>query len=663
MATNSELASLFHNAYPQAELKNGEHFITCHLHDDQHPSLRVNVDKGTWYCDPCGKGGHVSQLPKMPKVYSKPQRTKPLFYEYQYPDGKPAFRLVRNPSTKSQFFQRYVSGAWEKSDTATQGPLPLLLYRLPEVLTSDLVYIVEGEKDAESLRKLGLVATTNCGGAKNWKPEHNAYLKGKQVVILGDNDVPGKSRLFNVGYSLRDIASSVSCISPKYFGGVKDVSDFLAADPSNEGVLLALLEFPDPFPWDTTEEWVREMNQTYATSMLGSKFVIIRETNNPYTDLPEIDFLLPTDFERFEIENGKRWLRHPMRRSYQKVIFGPLESGPHYYNLWRGFAFTPEENPALIARFWEHVHQNIANNNESLFLWIKSWCARMVQEPWKPAETVLALRGGQGTGKSIFATALGKLFGPHFFHASSTGQFIGRFNAHLKDKVLVFGDEGFWAGDKPSESALKRLVTESVLAIEPKGKDILTVPNFIHLIMATNEEWFVPAGSWERRFACFDVLPAQQGNRDYFGRMVTDLESGGYAALLHDLLCFDYAGLGIDPCVIPNTEALQTQKELSAPNEIKFMLDVCEEGSYLPDWEDEASIPFGPFYEAYLQACRGYPGKRRITKKAFGMLLTRLFGAAQQGRYMYQNRSHNSKVYTVGSFDIFRQKVTQLLEQ
>ena len=32
-------------------------FAPCH--NDRHPSLRVNADKGVWYCDPCATGGDI----------------------------------------------------------------------------------------------------------------------------------------------------------------------------------------------------------------------------------------------------------------------------------------------------------------------------------------------------------------------------------------------------------------------------------------------------------------------------------------------------------------------------------------------------------------------------------------------------------------------------
>jgi hypothetical protein len=58
------------------------------------------------------------------------------------------------------------------------------------------------------------------------------------------------------------------------------------------------------------------------------------------------------------------------------------------------------------------------------------------------------MRGGRGTGKGMFVRAFGSIFGQHFTHISHSKHLTGNFNAHLEDCVVLFVDEGFWAGDK-----------------------------------------------------------------------------------------------------------------------------------------------------------------------------------------------------------------------
>ncbi|MCP3685451.1 MAG: hypothetical protein GY861_22595 [bacterium] len=66
-----------------------------------------------------------------------------------------------------------------------------VLYNLPRVVESKLLIVVEGEKDATTANELGLPATTNSGGVAYWRKDFLPYLKGKDIIIIADNDPPG----------------------------------------------------------------------------------------------------------------------------------------------------------------------------------------------------------------------------------------------------------------------------------------------------------------------------------------------------------------------------------------------------------------------------------------------------------------------------------------
>ena len=85
-----------------------------------------------------------------------------------------------------------VKGGWVWS---TKG-VRQVPYRLREVIEAirngRRFFIVEGEKDVESLRALGAIATCNIGGAGAWKKELNKFFKGADAVVIQDNDPPAK---------------------------------------------------------------------------------------------------------------------------------------------------------------------------------------------------------------------------------------------------------------------------------------------------------------------------------------------------------------------------------------------------------------------------------------------------------------------------------------
>ena len=159
-------------------------------------------------------------------------------YDYTDADGKLLYQVVRYDP--KDFRQRRPDGSgWVWN---LKGIIPIL-YRLPEVISAvkegRTVYIVEGEKDADNLAKIGLASTTNSGGASKWTPEYSFALRDASVVILPDRDAPGQRHAAKVATSLHGKATSIKIVELPDRDGlpVKDVSDWLAA-----GGTLAELE-------------------------------------------------------------------------------------------------------------------------------------------------------------------------------------------------------------------------------------------------------------------------------------------------------------------------------------------------------------------------------------------------------------------------------------
>ena len=151
-------------------------------------------------------------------------------YDYRDGRGELLFQVVRY--TPKGFRQRRPdrTGGWTWS---TKG-VERVLYRLPELLAADrdeTVFICEGEKDADNLAALGLVATTAPGGAGKWgQVSELSALTGRRVVALPDNDSAqqGLRHCKDVAASLATIASSVKVLSlPGLAPAGEDVSDWI----------------------------------------------------------------------------------------------------------------------------------------------------------------------------------------------------------------------------------------------------------------------------------------------------------------------------------------------------------------------------------------------------------------------------------------------------
>jgi len=232
--------------------KRGDEFTAhCPAHDDQKPSLTVREKEGKILlrCHAgCSVESIVSRLGlKMRDLFTddrgKGQRGKrKIVNEYNYEDeqGKLLYQVMR--FEPKDFRQRRPDGN-DKWVWSLRG-VRRVLYRLPELLAANpaaTVFIVEGEKDADALFKLNLVATTNVGGAGKWRPEYSGFFGGRHVVILPDNDQPGRNHAEKVARSLQGVAASVKVIHLPHLKEHGDVSDWLDAGNKIE-ILLQLVE-------------------------------------------------------------------------------------------------------------------------------------------------------------------------------------------------------------------------------------------------------------------------------------------------------------------------------------------------------------------------------------------------------------------------------------
>jgi Mesyanzhinovviridae DNA primase len=355
---------------------------------------------------------------------------------------------------------------------------------------------------------------------------------------------------------------------------------------------------------------LERMNATYTVlTQEGGKFrIMVWRPSEIDPSRPEPVLLTKKDFldgvlnQKFsrtvdgkvkEIPIGPWWLNNPGRREYRALRFEPLK-GPeinNYLNLWRDFGVTPAPGDWSLMR--QHILEVLACGNEEYAAYMVKWAAWAIQNPDVPAGVALVLKGEERTGKGTLGRALVKLFGIHGVHILSQQHFTGRFNALLHQCCLLFADEAFYAGDKRAEGVLKGLLTEPVIPIERKGLDVVRTRNRLHVIMASNHEWVVPASKDAWRFAVFEVSNRHAHDKPYFDALYQQLEHGGYEAMLHDLQTMKL-GDWRPSDDIPQTEALEQQKQLSDEGGVwREILEEAIEGvldSENPRWEGGIKI-------------------------------------------------------------------------
>ena len=234
----------------------------CPAHDDHTPSLSVTMTGDGKILLHCFAGCETRRVVEalgltmrdlMPNNYVNMETRKPrpmrhaggefsassqpaaqkrnlgrivALYDYQDEQGNFVCQVVRfDPKSFRQ--RRKVLGQWVWNMRGVHPPL----YRLPELLAAGAdawVFVVEGEKDVETLRQRGLVATCNIHGAGKWKAEYGRWLVGRRVCILPDNDEPGRLHALAVAQHLRDVVACVCIVALPGLPDKGDVSDWFA---------------------------------------------------------------------------------------------------------------------------------------------------------------------------------------------------------------------------------------------------------------------------------------------------------------------------------------------------------------------------------------------------------------------------------------------------
>jgi hypothetical protein len=210
----------------------GEIRFLCPAHDDHHPSARYHPEKRCWFCDACqAKGGWKDLCLRLGVPQDKrPRKTSAIVATYPYRDaaGELLYEVVRKASPK-RFVQRRPNGTggWVWNLKGVRRAL----YRLPEITVAVqqgvTVFVVEGEKDADTVADLGLESTTPPGGAGKWRSGYNESLRGGRVVVLADNDEAGRLHAVGVACELLGVADSVKLVHLPELPAKGDVSDWV----------------------------------------------------------------------------------------------------------------------------------------------------------------------------------------------------------------------------------------------------------------------------------------------------------------------------------------------------------------------------------------------------------------------------------------------------
>jgi len=222
----------------------------CPAHDDNRPSLSLAPGEQVPLLLKCHAGCSFEEVmavlrgerPAVPlsghsgrRQRRRGARSGPVhWYEYRDEAGRLLYQHGRTPE-KEFPFRMPGAGRWE-----LQPEVRRVLYRLPALAAAEpgtRVFVVEGEKDADRLAGLGLVATCNDNGAGKWPEGCDHHFRGLHVVVLPDNDGPGKAHGKLVAKRLAPMVASVRIVTLPGLPEKGDVSDWLDAGHTRADLL------------------------------------------------------------------------------------------------------------------------------------------------------------------------------------------------------------------------------------------------------------------------------------------------------------------------------------------------------------------------------------------------------------------------------------------
>lgn len=375
----------------------------------------------------------------------------------------------------------------------------------------------------------------------------------------------------------------------------KETIDELIEEAENGDIDFSLFELQD-------SKQLEEMNAKHAfINTVGGKSMVMCNVYAPVYDKEIIEFRTPDSIKVQysnksvelvsgdkirHVELGTWWVKNSQRREYQTIIFDPAKPKEYKgcYNLWGGFSVEPKKGN--WKAFKKHIWKILCNKDPVKFKYVMKWFAWAIQNPHERAEVCLVFKGEQGSGKGLVLTQFAEIFGQHGMQIAQREHLTGKFAGHLKTIVFLYADEAYYPGDKEVEGNLKNLITEARVTREAKFMDPVLDKNRLHIVMSSNNKWVIPASHDSRRFFINQIddryarrRATEPERKRYFTPLWAEMNNGGRAAMLYDLLNYNLRGWHPRDDV-PETEELKMQQQMSLSRMEKFVLHFLENGCF-----------------------------------------------------------------------------------
>lgn len=436
---------------------------------------------------------------------------------YRKPDG-----------SKTAIWHRYEGNTLVKGLNGLKMPL-YHVYNLTD--NTKPVFIVEGEKDVETIEKLGYIATTSPNGAgSHWRKDYIEYFRGFDVIILADNDDVGLKYATEIAENIIQIARSVKLVpSQALYVPLKpkgDISDIVECIGSTKATqLIESVLNSDEYIFTSSSSKLQQNNSSkkkpdFNDFSLFNDFMLRHGYSIRYNQITHCyEFIGFGEQESPEhlAENVPTILYDQLRKEYSKVN---LLSIMNYITL---YATRNRYNPVLNmikAEKWDgkdrvteiyNIFRIPANDTLSrtlIYKWLMQGICGLfnnIENPFS-LDIVLIFQGPQGIGKTRFLEKLA--LHPKFF---AEGCCIDPRN---KDTIMLATNK--WICELGEIGSTMKKDIDSVKAFlsrstdeyrTPYGKAMLQYPRVTSFVGTVNDEQFLVDQTGNRRFATVPLPP------------------------------------------------------------------------------------------------------------------------------------------------------------
>lgn len=374
-----------------------------------------------------------------------------------------------------------------------------------------------------------------------------------------------------------------------------------ARDISQRGVGETSVE--DMAPRLSIEDAVRRFIGTYG---FGGK-VLFDAAERRLVHKDDVLNLLPS--------HGWQTLKdHPAWRVVRdsEIGFDPTQADPGIKcNLFGGWPTVPVPGQCDALLDLLRYQCSLEPNVEDAYWWILCWLAYPIQHPGAKMHSAIVVHGPQGTGKSRFFEAYGRIYGD-YFRVIGQDALEDKFNSDWAEKKLfIIGDEILAKAEMfQVKNRLKGFITSETIRVNPKNIAAHTERNCMNIVFLSNERMPLVLENDDRRHMVLWVPPKLDDS--FYAEVTAEIQAGGVAALHHYLATLDLGGF--KPWTRPPmTRAKEDLVQLGRSSEERFAIE-WRRGEV--EAADGAAIPFCPclgstLFKVYEKWCERTGERRR----------------------------------------------------